>query len=52
VSEGCRGDSPWEPVTSGGGLPADTASGQGQAFHVSGPNLGDRSLKGACKPEL
>jgi hypothetical protein len=30
-----------------GGLPADTASGQGQAFQVSGPNPGDHSREGA-----
>jgi hypothetical protein len=29
------------------GLPADTASGQGQAFQVSGPNPGDRPFNGA-----
>jgi len=34
------------------GLPAGTASGQGQAFQVSGPNPGDRSREGACRPEL
>ena len=34
------------------GLPADTASGQGQAFQVSGPNPGDRSREGACRAEL
>ncbi len=34
------------------GLPADTASGQGQAFQVSGPNPGDSSREGACKAEL
>jgi hypothetical protein len=33
--------SPWEPM-SPKRLPADTASGQGQAFRVSSSNTGDR----------